>query len=110
MSASKAKGTRWESAIVFFLHLAGWSQAERRTLNGAKDKGDISGIPGVVIEAKNQNRLSLAEWVDEAEREAGAAGDESLVAVCDDALAGDVLARARCVEVINDAASMAASA
>lgn len=69
MNAAKQKGTAWESKIVFFLHLAGWPHVERRALNGAKDKGDISGIPGVVIEAKNQNRISLAEWVDEAESE-----------------------------------------
>ena len=68
MSASKAKGTRWETAIVNYL-ADFWPHTERRTLNGAKDKGDISGIPGVVIEAKNQNRMSLAEWVDEAETE-----------------------------------------
>lgn len=69
MSASKAKGTRWESKIVEFLHGCGWVHAERRTLNGAKDRGDISGIPGVVVEAKNQARHSLAEWMDEAEHE-----------------------------------------
>lgn len=66
MSAAKAKGTRWESKIVEFLQMCGWPHVERRTLNGAKDKGDIAGIPGVVIEAKNQSRTTLAEWVDEA--------------------------------------------
>lgn len=79
MNASKAKGTRWESAIVEFL--AGfWPHVERRSLNGAKDKGDIAGIPGVVIEAKNSNRTELASWVDEAEAEgANAAADVRVV-------------------------------
>lgn len=80
MNASKAKGTKWESEIVRCLVAAGWPHAERRALNGAVDKGDISGIPGVVIEAKNENRVSLASWVDEAEAEgANAAAYVSVV-------------------------------
>lgn len=79
MSASRAKGTRWESAIVNYL-TGFWPYAERRTLNGAKDRGDISGIPGVVIEAKNANRTQLAEWLDEAEQE-GSNADARVSAV-----------------------------
>lgn len=70
MSASKAKGTAWESAIVAYLREHGAPHAERRTLTGAKDKGDISGIPGLVIEAKNAARADWATWVDEATKEA----------------------------------------
>jgi hypothetical protein len=66
MTASKQRGTRWESAIVAYLIDRGWTQTERRTLSGARDRGDIAGIPGVVIEAKDQKRMSLAEWLDEA--------------------------------------------
>lgn len=69
MNASKAKGTKWESEIVRYLIQSGWPHAERRALNGAKDKGDIAGIPGLVVEAKNENRVSLSTWVDEAEVE-----------------------------------------
>jgi len=74
VNAAKTKGTAWESKIVAFLGCVGWPHVERRTLNGARDKGDIAGIPGVVIEAKNQNRTSLAEWLDEAEAEGRNAG------------------------------------
>lgn len=69
MSASKQKGTAAETAIVNFLRTSGFLQAERRTLNGAHDRGDIAGIPGVVIEAKNCARQELAAWVREAELE-----------------------------------------
>lgn len=69
MSRSKAKGTAAETAVVRFLQAAGFTQAERRTLNGAKDRGDIAGLPGVVIEVKNCARQELAAWVAEAERE-----------------------------------------
>ncbi|AGL13860.1 hypothetical protein [Actinoplanes sp. N902-109] len=66
MSASKDKGTAWESRIVGYLAENGFPHAERRALNGTQDRGDIAGVPGVVIEAKNCKTTSLATWVDEA--------------------------------------------
>ncbi len=69
MSVNKARGTRWESAVVDFLRNNAFLHAERRALNGSRDLGDVTGIPGVVIECKSQARHSLAEWVDEAEQE-----------------------------------------
>lgn len=74
MSASKQRGTRWETAIVEYLQSQGWPHAERRALNGSRDRGDIAGLPGVVIEAKSASRIELAAWVKEAEAEAGNAG------------------------------------
>lgn len=71
MSASKDKGRRWETAIVTFLRDNGVPHAERRIAGDTKDRGDIAGLPGVVIEAKNAARLELASWVDEAEVERG---------------------------------------
>jgi hypothetical protein len=69
MSTAKKKGTAAESAVVAFLRAAGFTQAERRTLNGAKDRGDIAGLPGIVIEVKNCARQELGAWVKEAELE-----------------------------------------
>ncbi|MFD9905609.1 hypothetical protein [Streptomyces sp. NPDC059063] len=69
MSRSKAKGTAAETAVVRFLRAAGFVQAERRTLSGVQDRGDIAGLPGVVIEVKNCSRVELAAWLAEAERE-----------------------------------------
>lgn len=66
MSRSRRIGTAWESQIVDFLRLRGWPHVERRALNGAKDRGDVAGIPGVVIEAKAAARHELAAWLDEA--------------------------------------------
>jgi hypothetical protein len=73
MSASKAKGTAWESRIVQYLRESGLPAVERRALNGATDKGDIAGLP-LVIEAKNCKTTALAAWVDEATAEARNAG------------------------------------
>lgn len=69
MSRSKRIGTAWESCVVEFLRANGVVHAERRTLNGAKDRGDIAGIPGLVIECKNERTTTLASYLDEAERE-----------------------------------------
>ena len=68
-ASAKKAGTSWESAIVAALVRAGWPYAERRRLSGAADKGDIAGVPGVCIEAKNTNRLELAAALDEATTE-----------------------------------------
>lgn len=69
-ASAKKAGTSWETEIVRALIARGWPHAERRRLAGARDRGDIAGVAGVVIEAKNTNRLELAAAVDEAQTEA----------------------------------------
>lgn len=69
MSASRRKGTAWETAVVRWLNDHGFPHAERRALHGNHDLGDITGIPGIVIEAKSVARLDLSGWVDQAETE-----------------------------------------
>lgn len=76
MSKSKAKGTAFETPIVNYLSVQlDDDRIERRTLNGARDRGDIAGVRvnghRVVLECKNHNRLNLAGWLDEATIEAG---------------------------------------
>lgn len=73
MSRSKAKGTRWETAIVRLLVDEGFL-VERRALTGNADRGDISGLADWVIEAKDCARTELAAWVDEATVEQANAG------------------------------------
>lgn len=68
-SKSKAKGSAWERAIVDYLRAAGWPFVERRLAGSVKDRGDIAGVVGVVIEAKNTARTDLAGWVEEADLE-----------------------------------------
>lgn len=69
MSASKQKGTRAESATVDYLRSQGFPHVERRASNGVKDRGDIAGIPAVVIEVKDTRRAELAAHLDEAKVE-----------------------------------------
>lgn len=71
MSASKAKGSAAERDLVTFLRTAGFPHAERRLAGSAQDRGDIAGIPGVVVEVKNHAATNLAGWVDEALAEQG---------------------------------------
>jgi hypothetical protein len=69
MSRNKDKGSAAERAIVDYLRRIGFIHAERRLAGASKDRGDIAGIPGVVIEVKNQARMELAEWLEEAHLE-----------------------------------------
>ncbi|GAB2952047.1 hypothetical protein GCM10027280_45560 [Micromonospora polyrhachis] len=69
MSRNRDKGTAWETAIVGYLRTAGATQTERRALAGNLDRGDIAGIPGLVIEAKNEKTITLSAYVTEAEQE-----------------------------------------
>ncbi|GGV80419.1 hypothetical protein [Streptomyces thermoviolaceus] len=66
---NKTKGSAWERAIVEALRAAGWPYAERRLAGSTKDRGDIAGLPGIVIEAKNTASRNLAQWIDETEAE-----------------------------------------
>lgn len=54
----KAKGTRLESLVRDYLKSLGFPAVERMSLNGAADRGDISGIPGWTIECKSYKNLA----------------------------------------------------
>lgn len=69
VNRSKQKGTAYETEIVAYLRGRGWVHAERRTLSGSHDKGDISGLVGVVIECKNAKTHDLPGWLTELETE-----------------------------------------
>ncbi len=61
----KIKGTSAETAVVNYLRLSGFPNAERRALSGGQDKGDVSGVIDTVIEVKNCSRDGLPGWMDE---------------------------------------------
>lgn len=68
---NKAKGRDAENAIVEILRSAfpDLEFVERKRQTGAKDQGDITGVPGVTIEVKNVARMDLAGWVAQANEE-----------------------------------------
>lgn len=69
MSKAKAKGTAAESAVVTYLAGHGFPHAERRALAGVNDLGDITGIPALVMEVKNQRTYKFPAWIEETEIE-----------------------------------------
>lgn len=69
MSAAKQRGTAAETAFVNYLRTEDFPHAERRAMNGSKDRGDVAGVIGTVFEVKNCKTLDLAGWVRELEAE-----------------------------------------
>lgn len=76
-ASAKAAGAMMERIVAEFLafRLAD-DRIERRTKNGSKDRGDITGVKTigggrVVIECKNTARDNLPGWIAEAEVERG---------------------------------------
>jgi hypothetical protein len=61
---AKAKGSGAERAVVTWLK-QWYPYADRRLAGATLDKGDVSGIPGVTIEIKNQATMKLSEWLKE---------------------------------------------
>lgn len=61
----KRKGSDHELNIAKYLVEQGWIHAERRIAGATLDKGDIYGIIGCVIEAKNEKRIDLAGYMKE---------------------------------------------
>lgn len=68
MTPSHAKGTKAESDVVTYLKEF-WPYAERRALQGTRDRGDIAGVPGVVWEVKSGSRLEIPRWLAETDAE-----------------------------------------
>jgi len=64
-AASRRKGAAAENAVVKHLRANGFAGAERRIAGTDDALGDITGIPGLVLEVKNQKALNLAGWVDQ---------------------------------------------
>lgn len=69
----KRRGTAAETAVAAYLQENGWPYAERRSLAGALDKGDISGTPGLCWEVKStscsHDKISYGQFLREVESE-----------------------------------------
>lgn len=84
----KQKGTAGESAVVSFLRTAGFPYAERLALQGGKDRGDITGIPGIVIEVKAVQEYAFNTWLREARVERDNAGADFGIVVAKPRMVG----------------------
>jgi Holliday junction resolvase len=81
MSASKRRGTAFETDVCRYLSEEHGLPVERRALRGTRDCGDVAGLPGFVLELKNCKRTELAAWMDEALKEAANDGAPFYVVV-----------------------------
>jgi hypothetical protein len=85
LNRSKQKGTAFESSIVPYLQAVWNHRIERRTLSGAKDRGDIAGFGTLgsgefnefVIECKNHKAMDIGTWVKEMETERSNANSQA---------------------------------
>jgi hypothetical protein len=90
-ASAKKAGTSFETLVAKYLALTlEDDRIERRTRNGSKDRGDVSGLRHmtgrVVVECKDMGgQLRVGPWLTETETERGN----------DDALAGLVVAKRR---------------
>ncbi|MEV8177211.1 hypothetical protein AB0O99_04085 [Cellulosimicrobium funkei] len=72
----KQIGTAAETAVVRAARTRGFPHADRLTLTGNKDRGDIGLCPGVILEVKGGEKaraasdLDIERWLDETDREA----------------------------------------
>lgn len=58
------KGTRAETEVVSALLRNGFPMASRAPLWGARDRGDVVGVP-FVVSVKDQREMRLSSWVDD---------------------------------------------
>jgi hypothetical protein len=89
-ASAKKAGSAFETLIAAYLAAHVDDRIERRTRNGSKDRGDISGLrhmgARVVVEAKDYGgRVDVGPWLPEVEVER----------LNDDAVAGLVVAKRR---------------
>lgn len=62
---SGKKGWAGEAPVLAWFKARGFYRAYRLRTQGAKDRGDIGGIDGAVIEVKNHGVYKFAEWMKE---------------------------------------------
>lgn len=66
---NKKKGAKYEQDLAEYFTRALDLLVERRRLMGNEDRGDLAGMPGMVVEAKNVKTLNINGWMREAEVE-----------------------------------------
>ena len=72
---SKAKGARFERHLASKLRDYGYDARRTAQYCGKSgDASDVVGLPGLHIEAKHQERMSLYEWMAQAKRDSEGTG------------------------------------
>lgn len=71
MINSKEKGKKFERKLANIFREYGYKDAYRTAQHCGKtgDAPDVSGLPGIHVEAKHQERMQLYDWMDQAKRD-----------------------------------------
>lgn len=100
--ASRDKGKRFERALASRFREYGYDA--RRTAQYCGNTGDASdvvGLPGIHVEAKHVEKMSLYEWMAQAIRDAEAGGKGNLPAVFHKKNNADILVTMRFEDWMN---------
>lgn len=74
MSVNGRAGAKFEIDLAAYARDHGQPDCERRVMGGSKDRGDLAGIRGWVLEAKNEKVRDVPGALREARKEADNAG------------------------------------
>ena len=70
MTNSRQKGARFERTLAASLRDYGYECRRGQQYCGTNGDADVIGLPGIHIEAKHQERMSLYDWMEQAKRDA----------------------------------------
>ena len=70
MTNSRQKGARFERTLAAALRDYGYECRRGQQYCGTSGDADVIGLPGIHIEAKHQERMSLYDWMEQAKRDA----------------------------------------
>ena len=70
MTNSRQKGARFERTLAAALRDYGYECRRGQQYCGTNGDADVIGLPGIHIEAKHQERMSLYDWMEQAKRDA----------------------------------------
>ena len=60
---NKRRGDTYERTVISALHVLGWPYAERTRAGYERDRGDVAGMPGLVVQCKNVKTPRWVEWL-----------------------------------------------
>lgn len=74
---SKQKGAKFERLLASKFREYGYSDSRRTAqyCGNTGDASDVVGLPGIHVEAKNQEQMRLYDWMDQAKRDSEGTGN-----------------------------------
>lgn len=67
---SREKGKRYEREVASYLKAQGYDCRRGQQYCGSSGDADVIGLPGIHIECKHAEKMSLYDWMDQAVRDA----------------------------------------